>query len=781
MTPSSNQSKPFQRGWVGFGYNYFQNLGYELYQEIPKEALADDTDAKVNANNNVNDPYTWGISESSINNNNNNNDSSHGGKEKQEQIHSQHCSSKPLKDYQIQAYQYTKEIPAKPKKAVTDGQIAPAACSSAATIFLSGERHNRIITRGTIHGRVMDPAQDTAPSGGSTQQKPWTLSPSTVTIPLPLPCVELAAGRHFCLARMEGGLAVCSWGAGHFGQLGHGASFGPDADGNNTSTFQATPKVIERLLPRVAGSPMVQIAAGDWHGSAVTAQGVVLSGGCNRNLQCGRKSANKNKTAASAPLQMIPMPVTIIDHELENPEAPIHITKMSCGKAHNVAISSEHRVYCWGASHYGQCAANSGSYRTTKYTRNTMTLPRFVKALKDVKIVDVAAGDRHTLALTQGGRVFSWGAGAEGQLGIFPPVVCTPKPRLIQDLDFVAIAASEFNQKQQQQQSASAGEASIDAYTSEGGSTESHALSTVPTITSIYASACCSYSISSSGHVYAWGSNDAGTLGLPLPQQNKLPYYEVGVAPPQPTSASRLVEVRTFDSDHNVLLPRRVDTLCDLTVEQIMAGPAHAWYLAEKRTTEESKSAPVGHTLHEIQEARRKQGVNPGVQLSASMSALSSMSEPSVHASSPNSAGGGGGEGNAGNTVVSRNSTLPTDEEDEVTEVGLASSMASLSYDVEPVENDGVTPQPSYPNNSQPHRTRASRRHSEPGNGGKNRNFSLRNLLSRIGSSRRNMHASTTQLTSPSDEMDASNPTNNSGHDRKSGKGLFRRRSQNGK
>ena len=36
-------------------------------------------------------------------------------------------------------------------------------------------------------------------------------------------------------------------------------------------------------------------------------------------------------------------------------------------------------------------------------------------------VVDVAAGLRHSLAVTKDGRVWSWGSGVKGQLGRFDP------------------------------------------------------------------------------------------------------------------------------------------------------------------------------------------------------------------------------------------------------------------------------------------------------------------------------------------------------------------------
>ena len=728
-TKGSNGQPQLQRGWTGFGRNYFHSLGTEPWHEVPQEESRAFGEGG---------PYSWGIDalETTAANENSNTATSD--------------TNNPL----LVAYRYTSEIPSKPKRKKDNNnkkqqpqqplpdeaglQIAPAACSSAASYFLSGSRHNRIITLGTIHGRIMNPVLEAIQN--KQQQKPWDcsmISPSTLTIPLPLPCVELAAGRHFCLARLEGGLAVLSWGAGHFGQLGHGASFATEAGGQNSSTFQATPKVMDRLLPRMIGCPIAQIAAGDWHGMALTQEGTVLAWGCNRNMQCGRKTPRSSMSKAggdaaaaaaastSAPLQMTPQPVVILDTDPDKvDDPPVAIAKITCGKAHSVAISIRNQVYCWGASHYGQCASNTGSsIRTSKYTRNTTSLPRLVSSLQDVTVVDVAAGDRHTLALTQGGRVFSWGAGAEGQLGIFPPICATPRPRLIHDLDFVAICAANMQQQQQ----------------GDGA----QALASVPTIASVHAAGCSSSALSSSGHVYVWGSNDAGNLGLTIPHSSRLPYWEVQ-STPLPPNDERLLEVKTFDSQHNVLLPRRVDALTNIHVEQIMMGPSHTWSLGESRDASDVSTgddndggARIGRTLFEVQESRKAKDKGE----LGGQSSLSQVGRLTPAGSSIASASWDGGTTttNASRRVLSPSSTMPTDDEDEVTtDTSMSVSMPALT---DAVGRRGV-PDAAGGDNSQQQRggKRQGRRHSDIMlSHAKNRQFSLPNLLRRLGgSSRRN-------------------------------------------
>ena len=286
-----------------------------------------------------------------------------------------------------------------------DDELIHVATSSTSSFFLT--ERGKVYTCGTLHGYVLP-------------------SLTQLVIQLPLKCVEIAAGRHFGLARMEGGLAVCSWGAGHFGQL---------ALGGDSSPFSEHPTVIEALLPHVVGAPIATIAAGYWHAMAVTLSGSVYCWGCNRNAQCGFKPAKEPPTLCAPQLV-----------QFETAQPP-KIVKATAGRSHTVALDENGKVYSWGACQYGQCGVLTRR-------RGAVAPPKQVESLSQVQIVDIAAGDTHTLALTGGGRVFGFGSGFEGQLGTGSIVLMNPKPKLVGDLDFVAIEAGrewKIQQKNKQE------------------------------------------------------------------------------------------------------------------------------------------------------------------------------------------------------------------------------------------------------------------------------------------------------------------------------------------
>lgn len=458
---------------------------------------------------------------------------------------------------EIQAQEYEK-MPDDDNGGPTSLKVQQLACTTSSSIILDSD--GVIYQTGMIHGKYL---------------------PRPTKILISERVVEIAGGRHFCLARSGSG-SVYSWGAGHFGQLGQGPHV----------SFSEKPQVIKSLHPRVIGSPIVHLSCGHWHGAALTEDGRIFCWGSNRKHQCGTKA-----------------PSTIVK--------PQHVTgtnviysQVDCGKGFCIALEkSTGRVYTWGAS----TACGHTSRKTC------ISPPRLVEALQRVVVVQIAAGDAHSLAVTGGGRVFSWGSGSDGQLGVGGAFPILPRPKLVGDLDFVAIVASQQSQLSNNLDSfeSSTGNASLVQNIAKDDETNAHSdtttlsaasqiLASTPKVTEVYAAGSYSLAVSSAGHVYAWGYNDSKMLGLSCPSSDSLPYLE----PASSSSATlsqlknRTSQARAFDSRHNILLPRRIDALHDLKVKLVAGGPSHLLIYGCNRDKDD-KISIVGRTLHEVQQARR--------------------------------------------------------------------------------------------------------------------------------------------------------------------------------
>ena len=87
--------------------------------------------------------------------------------------------------------------------------------------------------------------------------------------------------------------------------------------------------------------------------------------------------------------------------------------KVAAGLRHSLAVKVDGSLWAWGEGGHGQLGIHSDNDHTIPYQVHG---PGNVGYLTDV--VDVAAGDHHTLALKSDGTVYAWGGNAHGQLGI---------------------------------------------------------------------------------------------------------------------------------------------------------------------------------------------------------------------------------------------------------------------------------------------------------------------------------------------------------------------------
>ena len=84
-------------------------------------------------------------------------------------------------------------------------------------------------------------------------------------------------------------------------------------------------------------------------------------------------------------------------------------TAISAGADHVLVIGSDGNVYAWGNNAYGQLGIDNGGL--------TVTAPTLVEALRNKNVISVSAGRYFSLALTEGGQVYSFGANNRLQLG----------------------------------------------------------------------------------------------------------------------------------------------------------------------------------------------------------------------------------------------------------------------------------------------------------------------------------------------------------------------------
>ena len=89
----------------------------------------------------------------------------------------------------------------------------------------------------------------------------------------------------------------------------------------------------------------------------------------------------------------------------------VQIVMVAAGEAHSVALGAEGRVWTWGAGRDGQLGHNNREDRL-------VPMQLAGEALGGAAAVLVAAGASHTVAVTLEGELWVWGCGRWGQLGL---------------------------------------------------------------------------------------------------------------------------------------------------------------------------------------------------------------------------------------------------------------------------------------------------------------------------------------------------------------------------
>jgi alpha-tubulin suppressor-like RCC1 family protein len=184
--------------------------------------------------------------------------------------------------------------------------------------------------------------------------------------------MAVACGYSFSAVVGEDG-SLFSFGANEHGQLGTGGN----------PQMLSPSKVAE--LP----APVRQVAAGSRHTGIVTEAGDLLMCGCGED---GRVGLDDEEDWAK--------PKKVQDNVL----------MVACGYVDTVTVTTSGDVYTFGYGENGQLGHGDTTNRFLP-----CLVPR--SSFNNESVVMVAIGDDHTVALGQSGQVFTWGYGGYGSLG----------------------------------------------------------------------------------------------------------------------------------------------------------------------------------------------------------------------------------------------------------------------------------------------------------------------------------------------------------------------------
>ncbi|XP_066248449.1 probable E3 ubiquitin-protein ligase HERC4 isoform X1 [Euwallacea similis] len=285
-----------------------------------------------------------------------------------------------------------------------------------------------------------------------------------------------------------------------------------------------------RMLDWYLASKVIGCALGDNHTLFLTNEGKVYSCGNNDYGQLGHDQPRKRPRMSLFKL------VTGLD--------AYNITHVACGATHSAALNQWGQVFSWGSDFHGQLGLQLGE--------NIQPVPKIIRTLASQHVVQLACGQRHTIALTNNGDILAWGANNFGQLGLGVSSSSETVPKPVISLRGIPIVL-------------------------------------------ITCGANHTFALSKSGAVYGWGKNTKGQLGL-NDTQNKIYPTQLRtlrnlrvryIACGEEFSAFLTLDGGVFTcgagmygqlghgNNSNEILPKQVIELMGSTITQIACGRQH--------------------------------------------------------------------------------------------------------------------------------------------------------------------------------------------------------------
>ncbi|KAI1903478.1 hypothetical protein AGOR_G00027610 [Albula goreensis] len=198
---------------------------------------------------------------------------------------------------------------------------------------------------------------------------------------------------------------VFVWGFSCTGALGIPSFVVPDSGRKHPRKYQLTPYRLEteqKISSAACGYGFTLLSS--------TTQDLtkVWGMGLNKDSQLGfqRSQHNRNK---SYDYVLEPSPVSL---PLLRPQET-RVVQVSCGRAHSLVLTDSEGVFSLGNNAYGQCGRKIVEDEIYSGSHVIHKIEGF-----DSRVTQVACGQDHSLFLTETGRVYACGWGADGQTGL---------------------------------------------------------------------------------------------------------------------------------------------------------------------------------------------------------------------------------------------------------------------------------------------------------------------------------------------------------------------------
>lgn len=210
--------------------------------------------------------------------------------------------------------------------------------------------------------------------------------------------VEVAAGNdHVVVLTTHGN--IYTWGTGERGQLGRKVL--------ERHKLKATTP--ERIVIGTRTNRAFTVGAGSYTSFAVDEGGVVWGWGANSTGQTGTGFRTADDREVNIPKKVIGLSMA---------ELGENVIQIAGGDDHTLFLTNEGRVFACGMSIGGQLglADDDEAFRGRTFP-DFLDKPALVTFPEDDFIVQISAGTRTSMAISETGVLYMWGEGSQSELG----------------------------------------------------------------------------------------------------------------------------------------------------------------------------------------------------------------------------------------------------------------------------------------------------------------------------------------------------------------------------
>ncbi|KAG7033257.1 Ultraviolet-B receptor UVR8, partial [Cucurbita argyrosperma subsp. argyrosperma] len=284
---------------------------------------------------------------------------------------------------------------------------------------------------------------------------------------------------------MAANTAIVAWGSGEDGQLG----LGNDQEREWVCAIKA-----------LGSQKVCSVVAGSRNSLAICEDGKLFTWGWNQRGTLGHPAETKAEN--------IPSQVKAL--------ANVKIVQAAIGGWHCLAVDDQGRAYAWGGNEYGQCGEEPEKKDDSGRPppRRDIAIPQ--RCAPKLIVRQVAAGGTHSVVLTRGGQVWTWGQP-------WPPgdITQISVPVRVQGLDMVKLIAVGAFHNLALQEDGTLWAWGNNEYGQLGTGDTQPRSQPIPvqglsglTLVDIAAGGWHSTALTDSGEVYGWGRGEHGRLGF---------------------------------------------------------------------------------------------------------------------------------------------------------------------------------------------------------------------------------------------------------------------------